>query len=154
MNIFMLDSDPTFAAQYHVDKHCVKMILEYAQLMSTAHHLCGGSTDVYRATHKNHPSAIWVREGSDNYQWLYSLWQALSDEYTFRYSKVHKSWEMLSETLKQIPRGIPIGSTPLRLAMPDQYKQSDPVESYREYYIGDKKHIATWSKRNMPDWWE
>jgi hypothetical protein len=28
MNIFFLDLDPTKSAEYHVDKHVVKMILE------------------------------------------------------------------------------------------------------------------------------
>jgi hypothetical protein len=32
MNIFYLDEDPKICAQYHCDKHVVKMIIEYAQL--------------------------------------------------------------------------------------------------------------------------
>ena len=43
MNIFYLDRDPKIAAQYHLDKHVVKMIVEYAQLMSTAHRLLDGA---------------------------------------------------------------------------------------------------------------
>jgi len=39
MNIFFLDEDPTLSAQYHVDKHVVKMILETAQLLCGAHHV-------------------------------------------------------------------------------------------------------------------
>ena len=37
--------------------------------------------------------------------------------------------------------------------MPDQYKVSDVVESYRNYYRGDKAYIANWTKRNKPEWW-
>lgn len=37
MNIFHLDRDPVVAARMMCDKHVVKMIVEYAQLMSTAH---------------------------------------------------------------------------------------------------------------------
>ena len=36
MNIFLLDFDPRKAAQYHADKHVVKMLLEACQLLYTA----------------------------------------------------------------------------------------------------------------------
>ena len=38
MNIFYLDSDPVKAAQIQYNKHVVKMILESAQMLCTAHH--------------------------------------------------------------------------------------------------------------------
>ena len=37
MNIFYLNKDPKIAAMEHKDKHCLKMILEYAQMLSTDH---------------------------------------------------------------------------------------------------------------------
>ena len=37
MNIFILDKDIEKCAQYHCDKHLIKMILESAQLLCTAH---------------------------------------------------------------------------------------------------------------------
>ena len=37
MNIFFLDTDVKKCAEYHVDKHVVKMILETCQLLYTAH---------------------------------------------------------------------------------------------------------------------
>ena len=86
MNIFMLDNDTKLAAQYHNDKHCVKMCLEYAQLLCTARHESGDSTARYRPTHKNHPSAIWVRESLNNYVWLCQLGIDLCKEYTERYT--------------------------------------------------------------------
>lgn len=39
VNIFYLDRDPMLAAQAHCDRHVVKMILETAQLLSTAWHV-------------------------------------------------------------------------------------------------------------------
>ena len=42
MNIFFLNRDPETAAKEHVDKHVVKMIVEYAQLLSTAHRMLDG----------------------------------------------------------------------------------------------------------------
>mgnify|MGYP001364327535 CR=1 FL=1 len=37
MNIFELDENPLVCASMHCDKHVVKMPIEYAQLLSTAH---------------------------------------------------------------------------------------------------------------------
>lgn len=42
MNVFFLDRNPRVAAEYHLDKHVVKMIQEYAQLLSTAHRILDG----------------------------------------------------------------------------------------------------------------
>lgn len=42
MNIFVLHDEPSLAARDHCDKHVVKMVLEYAQLMSTAHRVLDG----------------------------------------------------------------------------------------------------------------
>ena len=37
MNIFHLDKNPIKCAEYHCDKHVVKMILETSQMLSTAY---------------------------------------------------------------------------------------------------------------------
>ena len=42
MNIFYLDNDPKVAAEMHCDKHVVKMLVEYAQILSTAHRMVDG----------------------------------------------------------------------------------------------------------------
>lgn len=158
MNIFFLDRDPIKAAKYHGNKHCVKMILEYAQLMSTAHHVLGSSIDadvLYRKTHMNHPSAIWVRQSAANYQWLYSLFCAVCDEYTFRYGKVHKTDQKLREILSQLPTGIPVGkfSQPPQ-AMPEDCHCKCSVTAYRKYYMTHKAHIAEWKYRRQPVWFK
>ena len=72
MNIFYLHDDPVTCAKMHCDKHVVKMIVEYAQLLSTAHHVCDGEPKIhcYKATHKNHPSAVWARANKHNYNYL------------------------------------------------------------------------------------
>ena len=73
MNIFYLSNDPEKAAKMMYNKHVVKMILETAQLLCTAHivHEGNNANVPYKATHKNHPSAIWARQSADNYEWLY-----------------------------------------------------------------------------------
>lgn len=154
MNIFVLSFDPRIAAEHHCDKHVVKMILETAQLLYCAHWATDASKlpeGAYRKTHTNHPCAIWTRESIDNYRWLCALGIALCDEYTFRYGKTHKTRAHM-EWLAVNPPALPeIGLTNVRLAMPDEYKCSSPVDSYRLYYAGAKSHLLTYSKRPRPD---
>jgi len=75
MNIFYLDSDPVKAAQIQYNKHVVKMILESAQMLCTAHHCYGSSEQKanvpYKQAHLNHPSTIWARRSRTTYMWLY-----------------------------------------------------------------------------------
>lgn len=179
MNIFYLDHDVRKCAIMHNDKHCVKMILEYAQLLSTAHRVLDGTlssglspsgrrkkvytlTDdrdsiLYSATHVHHPSAIWVRQTDQNYIWLSNMLLALCEEYTYRYGKVHKverdglAYVLLKNVPKNIPKSAFTTPTP---AMPDEVKiAGDSLASYRNYYIKNKTHLASWKKRNVPEWY-
>ncbi len=154
MNIFYLNRDPVQCAKDHCDKHCVKMLLEYAQLMSTAHRVHDNNDDVYQIAHLNHPSTIWTRESLAHYQWLFQLWHHLNVEYTARYDKVHASAVKLYKTLMNPPVNIPDnGFKDPPLCMPDQYKQDDAVEAYRDLYRYDKSRFAVWAYSDMPDWY-
>lgn len=42
MNIFYLSHDQRQCAMWHNDRHCIKMMVEYAQLLSTAHRVLDG----------------------------------------------------------------------------------------------------------------
>lgn len=176
MNIFYLDNDVHKCAEMHNDKHCVKMILEYAQLLSTAHRVLDGiptadigktgrkrtryvindnrDTILYSATHIHHPSAVWVRVSDKNYEWLFDLFQALMDEYTYRYGKIHACTK-LEKSLVALPNNIPQGHfTEPTPAMPDDCKVSgDSIASYKNYYIMNKTHLANWKKRPVPEWY-
>lgn len=156
MNIFVLDFDIRACVEMHCDKHVVKMILEYAQLLSTAHHVLDEENaipNIYKKTHVNHPSAVWARESSENYIWLYNLFKELCFEYTRRYNKTHLTQTKLLNILKQLPKNITVGKmTKFKLAMPDQYKSDDPIESYRAYYVNEKATIATWKYNEKPHW--
>ena len=157
MNVCYLDKDQNKCAKYHNDKHCVKMILEYAQLMCTAHRIVDDNQTafLYKAAHKNHPSTIWTRISKSNYEWLYKLFVELSEEYTYRYDRVHKSYLNLKEILSNPPSKIPDkGFTEPPPAMPEYCKIiGDSVSSYRNYYRQEKKHIAKWTKRPVPNWY-
>lgn len=162
MNIFVLDTDPKLAARAHCDKHVVKMVLESAQLLSTAHHIAGSTIDlgsIYKPTHIEHPCAKWCRENAANYKWLYNLYHELAREYTHRYCKIHKA-ATITPFLQSVPDGVlrrnPTSSsslTPFVQCMPDEYKHEDAVTAYRDYYVGEKASFAKWTNREPPYWW-
>lgn len=145
MNIFYLSSCPEKAAQYQYNKHVVKMILESAQLLCTAHNLLDGSdADVpYKSTHKNHPSAVWARQSSANYSWLYFHMLALGDEYTKRYGRQHLTITKCKKVLGRAPGGIfNTGFTEPPQCMPDEYKvEGDSVTAYWNYYENEKHTV-------------
>ena len=156
MNIFVLHEDPITAAKHHCDKHVVKMILESAQLLCTAHREFSDDVpeNFYKATHRNHPCAKWVRESKSNYLWVYGLLHGLSAEYTNRYGKVHLTYTKLGDSLAEIPEGIKnYVQTSFVQCMPDEYKDPDPVVAYRNYYRGDKAYMAQWQYSKIPTWW-
>ena len=176
MNIFYIDKDPVQAAQWMVDKHVVKMILESAQLLSTAHRLLDGreiegksktgrkarrwvlddarDDVIYQATHINHPSAVWCRQSVENYNWLVDHFFALMAEYTYRYNKQHKCYGELSYMLQSPPKNLQeYDMTLMPSAMDDQYKISDdPLTNYRNYYIIGKIRMHKWTNRQPPEW--
>jgi len=134
------------------------MILEYAQLLSTAHHEVDGTPSVncYKSTHRNHPSAIWARANRKNYRWLWRLLDATATEYTHRYGKVHATkLKGIVNSLEYCPYELREGSdmTPMPQCMPDEYKDQSSIQAYRNYYLGDKAYMAKWTKRDAPYWW-
>lgn len=177
MNIFYIDEHPQIAARGLCDKHCVKMILEGTQLLSTSHRVSDGICQeiiqnnrhkkiwvlsnklndnvLYQATHINHPCAIWVRSFSSAYEWLWEHTVSMCNEYSKRYGKIHKCRSILNY-LSVIPKNTPNKQYDyVPLAMPDQYKSNNPVKSYRDYYYYDKymSGIATWKDpQTMPLW--
>ena len=183
MNIFYLDHDVYKCAEMHNDKHVVKMILEYAQLLSTAHRYLDGTQSIrlsktgrkqtayvlsgelepvlYSATHINHPSAVWVRQSKENYIWLANMLIALCEEYTYRYGKTHKVERdgLCYALLKNVPNAIANSNfTQPTPAMPDDVKiAGDSIKSYRNYYINNKTHLASWkgkvNSRPIPHWY-
>ena len=158
MNIFYLDENPEVAAQMHCDKHVVKMILESAQMLSTAHRVIDGevvgdSKGLYKTAHKNHPSTIWTRTNNENYEWLWTLMYALMKEYGRRYKK-HHATERLVHLLWEHPINITQGEfTPPPQCMPDYCKDNNStVQAYRNFYILEKSRFAEWKYSKPPKW--
>lgn len=151
MNIFVLSKNIKKCAKYHSDKHVVKMILEYSQILSTVCRLKGADAG-YKKTHTRHPCVIWAGESKSNWLWLKELNYALHEEYKYRYGKdkTHKSY-VVSEELP-VPELPKLGITTFAQAMPEQYRNNNVVKAYRDYYINEKHEIAFWTKRTKPYW--
>ena len=144
MNIFYLSDCPEKAAQVQYNKHVVKMILESAQMLCTAHHHFNNGDKVpYKKAHYNHPSSIWVRENANHYDWLYKHMMALGREYTKRYNKIHLTIKKCKHILSLLPPGLEFKKfkQPPQ-CMPDKYKDKCSIKAYWNYYIGDKYKIA------------
>lgn len=157
MNIFAVHEDPYIAASHLCDKHVVKMIVEGCQMLSTIHHMdikFPKPSILYKPCFKNHPCTVWARKTINNYNWLAEHTLALSNEYTGRYSRIHKSNDLCHWFVHNIPTYIPDGTlTPFAMAMPDKYKCDDPILAYRNYYIHEKAKFASW-KISVPDWYK
>lgn len=164
-----------------VDKHVVKMILETAQLLSTAHRVLDGvqlqvtlrhpetgkirnkkvwvldddrNDILYSATHLNHPSAVWARSSVCNYAWLVEHMFALGSEYSHRYGKRHATIEKLGYMLQSPPYNLrEWDMTPMPSCMDQEYIISDdPIVNYRNYYKIGKARMHKWTKRDAPEW--
>jgi hypothetical protein len=165
MNIFVLDQNPYKAAEMMCDKHINKMLVESAQMLSTAIFLKFFSepneenkekfskTGFNKPTHINHPCNVWVRTSRQNFEWLLQHEEGLFQQYKLRYGKSsHKSYDKIC-MMRDFAQLFPdIGMTKFALAMPEHTKRQNAVESYREYY--KTKAFAKWQKGiPSPDWW-
>ena len=150
MNIFYLDRDPVKAAQVQYNKHVVKMILESAQMLCTAHHhytelLAQDNSYIpYKKAHYNHPSTIWCRQNASQYKWLYDHMIALGNEYTKRYNKTHLTITKCADALKRLPPTIPESTfTEPPQCMPEHYKVVGcSITAYWNYYEQEKHTVA------------
>lgn len=164
MNIFWLSYLIEEAARAHFNKHVVKMISETHQLLSTAHWTLGGADALpvgvlCKATHANHPCAVWARAHVNNYRWLAALGLALCAEYTRRFADAkrpapqHACEGPLRFLSEHPPHFAPEthvalnehGVTEPPQCMPEQYRvPGDAVAAYRRYYQGTEKAALRW----------
>jgi hypothetical protein len=180
MNIFVLDLDPQKCAEYHCNKHLVKMIIEHNQILGSIAYTARGIqkkkeitesfiqkvfpdfprkdehniSKPYGIGYVNHPCTKWAGESLLNYAWLCDLNMELCKEYTNRYKKIHSGESITQWYIKNCP-DIPVkGLTPFPQAMPDDCKDSDVVTAYRNYYNKHKVKFAKWPEGKTPFWWD
>jgi len=184
VNLFILDEDHDKNAKYHNNAHVGKMILETAQLLCTtlwvdialgrsaACKLEKKDLDAvkkyvqpfrelnqqdrpvaYLPVSHNHPCATWVRSSIENYYWTYCYAHSLSIEFLSRRLNTHKSMDVINNLPE--PKYLPsVKMTPFAQAMPEQYNNDNAVVAYRNYYLGEKQHLATWSPQTKPGWYK
>jgi len=160
MNIFATYKCPTRSAIALDDKRVIKMVLESAQILSTAINKMGGEGP-YKTTHMNHPCSIWARLNKENYKWLLEHFEALCREYTWRYGKIHKCMghlKRLSEGIRYMPSGAitPFANCAANHNLGLDFKSISPArEAYRKYLVAKwkiDKREPKWTKREKPIW--
>lgn len=187
MNLFTVDEDPRQAAIALGDKHIVKMLLETTQMLSNKVYDGLGITSwrqvqeknlqdevltrfigfprrdengnslPYRPAHWNHPVSQWVRLTRKNWLWTWKHAIALSDEYTYRFGKIHGCEKILIWLYDKFIRNQFIfsvgGLTEFKMCFEDQYKKYDsPILNHRENYKFGKAHLHRWTRRKPPQW--
>jgi hypothetical protein len=151
MNVFFLDTNPRNCAIYHCDRHATKMCLEYAQILCTAIWQTGGEAP-YKKTHIKHPCNLWVLQSSKNFDWLTELGIELCKEYTHRYGRIHKCEAIIRWCIENKPNLPDKPMTEPALAMPEEFKCDNAINSYRKYYAIGKSHLHAWTNRQKPEW--
>ena len=179
MNIFVLDTDVKKCAEYHCDKHLVKMITEHNQILGSIAYTARGITrkrDItpefiqknfqgfprkhadgsphpYGIGYKNHPCTQWTKSSMQNYMWLCNLTLRMCEEYTRRYGRKHAGESICSWYYSNMPAALPmLTMTPFAQAMPDDCKSPDAVSAYRNYYMKHKARFAKWAHSPTPHW--
>lgn len=152
MNIFAIDPDPILAADLP-DKLVVKMVLESAQLLSTALRTTVLQEDfLYKTNHLNHPCSIWTRISRQNFEWL--LWHAegLAAQYNKRYKRRHTSQNVIDRCHEFVNRFPDTEQTSFALAMPDEFKSACPFDSYRRYLTSKPYFANGWKYSQRPQY--
>lgn len=186
MNIFILSDSTNYQehishqAQYHCDRHVVKMIAESTQLLVTAldRGILGGLipaaevNEIVRqqpcrplsAGHANHPCAVWTRDSAVNFQYLTDLALELCYEHQARYplSPRHQymAWlEHLALTLnlafsgdRRVPTHFAVAVADMPFLRSTGTPHQEAVTHYRAYYYRQKRFFATWKRRPIPTW--
>lgn len=163
MNLFILDRNPIVCASYYNDSHCRKIILEAIEMMGYAYD--NGTFEPWpwihkHNRHKNHPITKWVRQSRQHFDWTIQHAYALCEEFYFRFGKEHKCKQHLDWIAMNLPlANLPdvgffnwprcfgtfhdiVGETP------------DVVYDYRRYYMIGKRHLARWTRRDIPFWYK
>ncbi len=183
MNIFILSDSTNYQehislqAQYHCDRHVVKMIAESTQMIVTAlqpaHRFYAiNGLDLgnlpckpLSAGHANHPCALWTRESFSHFQYLVDLATELCYEHQARYplSPRHQymAWlesvaaqldEMFAFSKREVPSHFAVAIADMPTLRSTGTPHQEAVGLYRSYYWRQKRFFATWKRRGIPTW--
>lgn len=165
MNIFALDQSPILSARAHCDQHLHKMILESAQIVSSAFYLRQFYTPwAYKPAYLNHPCVKWAAECNHNIVWILELARELENIRQEIGHSYHASSEVIKYAYDFLQEELPYSRAdlayPRTLAMPIQIRMRSDIsteEKYQAYYrwknerwtVLDKRPM-TWNNRPVP----
>ena len=175
MNIFALASsyDPTDCAELHCDQHLHKMILESAQMVSTAMHHRWSThfaiiQHMYKPSYHKHPCTIWAGANNHNTLWLCELGIALNQiRLDTSNCSDHSSVDVLRHARDFLEDVVPLASftnhSPHPFCGPAtigirQTTYPETWQKYREFYrrkaINWKAagRLMTYTNRPVPEW--
>ena len=171
MNLFVLDQEPEKAAQLNQDIHVRKICLEATQLLTNCFSEdqlrfapLTQTGNVRKYSHIHHPVSKWVKETSENFKWALSHALALSEEFYYRFEKDHFCSTFIKWASIHTPELVGVGKLSEHpqcfKAYPELMVDGNPVEGYRNYYKTAKRSFlirgkiinATWTNRQVPEW--
>lgn len=167
MQIFLTSPDMDTCARDLDDKRLNKIIVESAQIASTA--LWINNCDVaetmyanghcYLPTHEHHPLVVWASENIGHYYFVLRYGKALCKEYKYRFGKVHKTRAIISRLIVGM-YSWDIDKNDMFCVMPNcttNHKYvNDIYEAYRLCLLEkwqEQKVAPVWSNRIRPDWY-
>jgi len=154
LNIFASNISPRVSAMALDNKRCVKMILESAQILSTASSfLWPNKPIICKPCFINHPVNKWARASPGNYFWLYIHFLALLDSYTVRYNKIHAYATRSHELYRQEVVNAQMSNEFCNCTIFKE--ETDVCLAYRKYlYLKwqKDKRPPVWSNIIKPSW--
>lgn len=161
MNIFAFDSDPWLSALWLDDVRKNKMVVETAQLLSTAIRFNDPFTElaVYKPAYIGHPCTVWARTSRDNFKWLTEYFRCL----VVQRGGAHKSAALISSFEHYALHGrfsstnrTPFANCARNLDRGVDYSHVSDVHSAYRQYINDRWSRDTitlsWKHGKQPDW--
>jgi hypothetical protein len=176
MNIFLLDKDLTRSAEYMVDSHVRKMLIEATQMLCIAvawhHGYIVDTVDPYGKRHyskfeqmsgvykytksqASHPCTLWARTCRNNAMYLERYAYEMIAEYEHRFGKkpslVRATLKTCMKLLRE-PGRLPALDKPTKFiqCMNPIYHDRSAVKAYRKYYKATKQHLLVYTKRRVP----
>jgi hypothetical protein len=142
VNIFVLDPDPQKAALAHCDEHLHKMILESAQMLSTAAHIHFPhlAPYIYAPAYQTHPCTVWTCANFNHMVWLCSLADTLECLRESKGCNRHSSMDVIKAIYDCLPGYAPVVQEFAEAMYPHIKIRQDlsTVQKYQLYYR--KKH--------------
>lgn len=146
--IYFLDENPKLSASFLADKYISPLLCNSCTALSAV--LSHEGFDIPQKVGYRHPLVNWALESKDNFEWLVSYAQGLSEVFKSRRGKIHRTTLKLYDLPNlELPS---LGITPFPQMIPDKYKSDEPIKSYRNYYSNEKAKTTDYTNSKIPYW--